>query len=127
MVGGGGFEPPKASHLIYSQARLSASVPALSPILPPLTRSARTPLAWNGDTRMAERYVFFTAMNGRLYASSVGTHSAAEVALIFNPNTGDRMIHTAEELAAALQASAEKPLPMLWLWIAEGLEVHAHR
>ncbi len=68
------------------------------------------------------RYVFATAMGGRLFFSSMGAHTAAEVALIFNPNTGDRMIHTAEELTAALQTSAEKPLPMLWMWIAEGLE-----
>ncbi len=73
------------------------------------------------------RYVFATAMGGRLFVSTVGAHSAAEVALIFNPNTQDRMIHTAEELAGALRASAEKPLPMLWLWIAEGVEKEARR
>ncbi len=32
-----------------------------------------------------------------------------------------------QELAAALRASAEKPLPMLWLWIAEGVEEEARR
>ncbi len=73
------------------------------------------------------RYLFATAMGGRLFISSMGTHSAAEVALIFNPNTRDRMIHSAEELAVALRESAEKPLPMLWLWIAEDLEEEARR
>ncbi len=81
-----------------------------------------------GDTVEATtRYVFATAMGGRLFFSSMGAHSAAEVALIFNPNTGDRMIHTTEELAAALRKSAEKPLPMLWLWIAGGVEEEARR
>ncbi len=74
------------------------------------------------------RYLFATAMGGRLFLStSMGVHSAAEVALIFNPNTGNRMIHTAEELTAALDLSAEKPLPMLWLWVAENLEGEVRR
>ncbi len=73
------------------------------------------------------RYVFATAIGGRLFLSRMGAHSAAEVAMIFNPNTRDRMIHTAEELAAALRVSAETPLPMLWLWIAERVEEEARR
>ncbi len=73
------------------------------------------------------RYVFATAMGGRLFVSTVGAHSAAEVALIFNANTGDRMIHTTEELSTALRASAEKPLPMLWIWVAEDLEEEVRR
>ncbi len=104
--------------------RLVGLPPAALDLFEPNSRILRG----EGDTVDATtRYVFATAMGGRLFFGSMGAHSAAELALIFNPNTQDRMIHTAEELAGALRASAAKPLPMLWLWIAEDLEEEARR
>jgi hypothetical protein len=82
---------------------------------------------------MGTRFFAATAMAGRLYVQGVSERcpwdakalfywDEAQVAVVFNPCVGDRLIRKADELAKALKASSLRPLPTLKLWILEGLE-----
>lgn len=87
---------------------------------------------------MGTRYFAATAFSGRLYVQGVSERvpwdarqliwwDEAQVAAVINPNVGDRLIRTGDELEAALRASTLRPVPTLKLWVMEGLEEAARK
>jgi len=84
------------------------------------------------------RFFSATVLAGRLYLQGVSERGPwdarhlvwwkeAQVVAVFNPNVGDRLIRTADELEAALKASALRPLPTLKLWVMEGMQEEARK
>lgn len=71
---------------------------------------------------MDRRYFPVTAMAGRLFAHSAGyqPEEAVDAILKMSP-PGDRKVHTADELRAALGESAGR-LSAITLWVVEGME-----
>ncbi len=84
------------------------------------------------------RYFSATALAGRLFVEGVSEtegwnpdrltyRDEADVNYTFNERTGDRKAGTIEELKEILQESHRRGLPILKVWIGEGLEDAAHR
>ncbi len=77
---------------------------------------------------MAERRYFpATLMAGRVYRDTMVYRTEAQVDMTFNPHTGERKIHSVEELEDAMRISRARPLPTIDGWISQDLEGEARR